>query len=352
MTAETEQTIARLDTLLDDSIAAVFALAEADALPLGDDTLPLYDVLRYHLGFLDADLRPERGDMGKRMRPKLCAYSCLAAGGALEQAVPVAAAIELLHNFTLVHDDIQDRSLLRRHRPTVWSRWGEAQAINAGDAMFVLAHLALNLLSDEQIDPSVIVRLSTALHHTTLRIVEGQVLDLSFEPRLDVTTTEYLRMISGKTVDIFQYATWAGAQVAGAGNDRATRFGDFGRALGTAFQLHDDILGIWGPSNATGKDAGDIARRKKTYPVVLLFERADADDRERLFSLYADDEIDAAGQANVLRLMDEYDIRHDAEDEVRRWHARARAALDVAQPVQPGRSLLEDVLRQLEVRTK
>jgi geranylgeranyl diphosphate synthase type I len=263
--------------LVDARIDAVFERATTDALPTHSSGVPLYDLLRYHLGYLNVDLKPERVDPGKRMRSKLCAFSCLAAGGALERAAPVAAAIELLHNFTLIHDDIQDRSELRRHRPTLWSRWGESQAINAGDALFVLAHLALNGLIDEGVSPETVLALSDAMHRMTLRIVEGQVLDLSFEQRDDVLAAEYLEMIGGKTAAICQFAAWAGAIVGGADQVKAELYGAFGQALGLGFQLRDDALGVWGATAQTGKDAGDIRRKKKSYPVLLLFERTVSD---------------------------------------------------------------------------
>lgn len=329
----------------------MIARAASAALRSRQFDLPLYDLLRYHLGYLNADLLPERVDPGKRMRSKLCAYSCLAAGGALERAVPVAAAIELLHNFTLIHDDIQDRSLLRRHRPTIWARWGEAQAINAGDAMFVLSHLALNGLAGEGVDSGTILALSNALHLTTLRIVEGQTLDLGYEHRSDVTAGEYLEMIGGKTAAICRFAAWAGALVAGADEERVERFGEFGQALGIGFQLRDDMLGIWASAEATGKDAGDLRRRKKAYPVLLLFERAEAGERDRLKQLYARNELDDAAVAEVLRFLETHEVQDAAIGETRRWHASAGAALRRAAPQPPGDALLDGLLRQLAERS-
>src|SRR5699024_6318453 len=142
--------------------------------------LPIYDVVRYHLGWVDESFGDDRADPGKRIRPMICLLVSGAAGGDPRDAVPVAAAIELLHNFTLMHDDIQDRSEYRRGRPTVWSRWGEAQAINAGDAAFALSQLALLKLRTGPTEPDVITEILGEFNRMTLRIVEGQVLDLEF----------------------------------------------------------------------------------------------------------------------------------------------------------------------------
>src|SRR5690606_32506573 len=197
--------------------------------------------------------------------------SCEALGGDGELAMPIAAAIEMIHNFTLIHDDIQDRSELRRHRPTIWALWGTAQAINAGDALFALGHLMLNATREAGVDPATVLDLSTELHHTTLRIVEGQVLDLGFEDRPEVSPREYLTMISGKTAAIIRYACLAGATVAGADAETAAHLAAFGQSLGMGFQIRDDLLGVWGKPEQTGKpEADDIRRRKKSLPILLL----------------------------------------------------------------------------------
>lgn len=339
-----------LDQRLDEWIARIFQTAEADALVTRSADLPLYDLLRYHLGYLNVDLQPERVNPGKRIRSKLCTYSSLAAGGNLEPAIPVAAAIELLHNFTLIHDDIQDRSLLRRHRPTLWARWGEAQAINAGDALFALAQLALIEAGSCDRDAACVLRLSREMQRMTLRIVEGQVLDLGFEGRHDVGPAEYVEMIGGKTAAICRFAAWAGAVVGGADELRAQRFGDFGFALGLGFQLHDDVLGIWGDEAATGKDAGDIRRKKKSYPVLVLFERAEAGERERLLELYARDELDDGAVDEIEALLEANDVRRTAEGEATRWHDAAVEALQLAEPHSAGEPLLEGLIRELAVR--
>lgn len=315
----------RVDALIDAEIDALLDTLAQDALPRATADLPVYDVLRYHLGMLDADFNRSRSHPGKRVRSKLCLACCEAAGGDPEQALPVAAAIELLHNFTLIHDDIQDGSVERRGRRTVWSIWGTAQAINAGDAMFAVAHLALDRLRLRGVVDHQILALARELHRTTLKIVEGQVLDLGFERRDDVEPTEYLTMIEGKTAAIMGYAAWSGAWLAGASAEQAAAFRGFGLALGLGFQIQDDLLGIWGAPDVTGKSAADdIRRRKQSLPLLLLGTRVDEPDRRLLRALYAEGELSSDEINVVLELLERYEIRPLVEAEVERWHGLAR----------------------------
>jgi geranylgeranyl diphosphate synthase, type I len=320
----TSTAIIEFDRWIESEIDAVLESVEEKASPIADSDLPLYAVLRYHLGILNRSFEPERSDQGKRLRSKFCLLCCEATGADPRLAVPVAAAVELLHNFTLIHDDIQDRSALRRHRDTVWTLWGIPQAINAGDAMFATAHLALNRSVQRGVPAETVLELSTELHQTTLRIVEGQVLDLGFEQRDDVVPEEYLTMIDGKTSAIIRFACWAGARVGNASPASLPAFQQFGRALGMGFQIRDDFLGVWGAETTTGKPfADDVRRRKQSLPVLLLKERADPTERARINSLYLQDELDAEDITVLLDLFDRYEVSDSVQSEVMRWHDRA-----------------------------
>ena len=313
-----------VDALIDPHLVA--AVAELDPLPS-----QLGGMARYHLGWVNAALTPVANgaaDRGKRIRPGVALLSCAAAGGDPATAGPLAAAIELLHNFTLVHDDIQDGSPSRRHRPTVWSIWGAGQAINAGDALFAVSQLALFRLVEAGVPPALVLRLATGFNRMTAEIVGGQVLDLSFEGRDDVTPAAYLEMISGKTAAIVRFAAWAGALLAGALEAVADRYGAFGRALGLGFQVRDDLLGIWGDPAMTGKAAADdIRRRKQSLPILVLRQRANPAQRAELNDLYARPEIDNAGTRRVLTLLAEHDVRTTVETEVRGFHDQAHREL-------------------------
>jgi len=237
-------------------------------------------MLNYHLGFADHHGAPAAAASGKRIRPMLTLLSCEACGGDWQMALPAAAAVELLHNFSLIHDDIEDRDELRRGRPTLWKVWGEAQAINAGDAMFAFAHLALLRSAERGAPVERVVRAMRAFDEMCIRLTIGQHLDLSFESRGDVTADEYMRMIEGKTAALTSAACEIGALIGGADDETVQAFAAFGRWLGVSFQLQDDVLGIWGDPAVTGKRDSDLAHGKKTLPVLYAAER-DARLQER-----------------------------------------------------------------------
>lgn len=315
------------------------SIEEAVSALSGPDPL-LSEMVRYHLGLNDGRMGTSRESApaarGKRLRPTLAILCCQAAGGVAERAAPLAAAIELLHNFTLIHDDIQDESTHRRHRPTVWHRWGSAQAINAGDALFAAAHLPLLRLPEAGVPASLTLRLIEAFDRMTVEIVQGQVLDLSFEGRANVSADDYVRMIAGKTAAIVRFAAWAGALVGEASDMSAERFGAFGHALGMGYQIRDDLLGIWGSPATTGKtEADDIRRRKQSLPILLLREGADDQVRAELDALYRETEIDEAGVSRILSLLAAAGVRGRVESRVRSLHDSAEEALIAAACVGP-----------------
>lgn len=258
-------------------------------------------MLRYHLGWEDVEGRPVRSGGGKALRPTLCLLASEAAGGDWRKALPAAAALELVHNFSLVHDDIQDRDTERRHRPTVWSVWGEAQAINAGDALKALGGLAVLNLASEGVSSALVLDAACILEQATLEIVEGQALDLSFEERLDVTENEYLEMIEKKTGALLDCALRLGGLVGAADPTVAEALGRCGRLLGVAFQIRDDMLGVWGAESRTGKPlAADIRNRKKSLPVVYVLARSEGATAAELSRIYSQPHVSDADVSMVL----------------------------------------------------
>ncbi len=309
---------------------------------------------RFHLGWIETNGEPTAYDVrqsvqGKRIRPHLAFLSCAAVGGEPVRAAPLAAAIELLHNFTLIHDDIQDRSPNRRHRATVWRIWGDAQAINAGDALFALAQRALLRTDPVHVPSETLIQLLDAFNRMTIEIVRGQVLDLEFEGRANVTPSDYLAMIGGKTAAIVRYAAWAGAIVGGASEATAQGLGEFGEALGLGFQLRDDVLGIWGSDDETGKDqTDDIRRRKKSLPILMLLDRVQGEEAERLRERYRSDAIDETGVAEIRRLLETHGIHSDATAQVAHYHRIATESLDQVfggRPESESAALLQMVAR-------
>jgi geranylgeranyl diphosphate synthase, type I len=298
---------------------------------IGDSSLPLYHMMRYHLGWVDASgqARPAKG--GKLLRPSLCLYSCESVKGDWRVALPAAAAVELLHNFTLIHDDIEDGDHERRGIPTVWHIWGQPQAINAGDAMHILARLALLKLEEKRVSAEKVIRAARLLDETCLRLCEGQYLDISYEERLDIGIDEYLEMISGKTAALFECSLKLGAMLGTDDEETIEHLGQFARNLGLAFQVQDDVLGIWGKTSVTGKSsATDIMKKKKTLPIVYGMEKADADQRASLLRIYGQELIAESDVPDVLNILDGLNARQYAGDVVRQYCEKAMEKLDQA----------------------
>jgi geranylgeranyl diphosphate synthase type I len=297
-------------------------------------------MLNYHLGWTD-DATPQA--TGKRIRPLLCLLACTAAGGHWEQALPLAAAVELIHNFSLIHDDIQDNSELRRGRQTVWVKWGQPLAINAGDAMFTLAHLAPQRLTALGVPAEVALAALAELDYTCVALTQGQYLDMTFEQRTEVSVAEYLAMIEKKTAALIAAATYLGAAVAGAPPERLAHYHAYGWNLGLAFQLQDDLLGIWGNPRVTGKSAAsDLEKRKKSLPVVFGLERLPAFGAAYALPHQAGEPVES-----LVEILDELGARRYVEQQVQTTTSQARQSLALACPAEPAGTALVELTDQL-----
>ena len=287
----------------------------------------LYNMLRYHMGWQDEHGRPYRKKSGKFMRPTLCLLSCQAVEGNVLQILPAAAALELIHNWSLIHDDIEDAGYERHHRPTVWKLWGQSQAINAGDAMFTLAYLGLLKLKDNGIADKKIAHSIQMLTEAVLQLCEGQYLDITYESRRNVTIEDYLDMIAKKTAALMATSTSLGAYLGSEDGKLIDSFYLFGKELGIAYQIRDDILGIWGTEDNTGKSANDISQKKKTLPVVYGLQNSNHEEGERLLKLYSQQSIQGEHITEVLSILDRLGARDYAQDLVRQHCRQALAQL-------------------------
>ena len=314
---------------VDEEIRALLSAAEPSL-------QPFYGMMLYHLG-----LDSTRGPSGKRLRPVLCTLVYEALAGDARPALPAAAAIELLHNFTLIHDDIEDQDPARHHRPTVWNVWGVPQAINAGDGMFAVSRLAVQRLRGFPAER--VLAFAELIDQACVRVCEGQFLDISFEMRTDVTTERYRAMAAKKTGALFAAAAQGAALL--ATDDRSVRetFARFGDAFGQAFQAYDDVLGIWASTERTGKvEMNDLTKRKKTLPVVLGFERAQGRTRERLAALFAPTApLPVENVEQIREILDELGVRSLIESEIATQRSRALNALRGIAPVALARQPLE-----------
>lgn len=301
-------------------------------MPTANDS-ETYRLLRYHLGWIDQQGDPVDTSVsqGKALRPTLCLFACEALASEYSRALPASAALELIHNFSLIHDDIQDQDVERRHQPTVWHLWGIPKAIWSGNAMQCTGDLALLDVAGANVPATTAVRVSDILTESYLEMIQGQCMDLDFESRTDIKADEYLYMIACKTGALIRSALQIGALLATEDAATVNAFAEFGNHLGQAFQIRDDYLGIWGDQATLGKATGnDIRRRKKSYPVVYALERASGQAMEDLLRIYGQEELEEDDVQRVLAVLDEVGSQEQSQ---RVTEAAAARALESLRPV-------------------
>jgi geranylgeranyl diphosphate synthase type I len=305
-----------IDTAMRASVKQILATTGTDELKT------YYGQMEYHLGWVDASLQPTPNNGGKLLRPTLLllAYEAAGAWGLvkeksedttyLQRALPAAVAIELTHNFTLIHDDIEDGDIERRHRPALWTVWNTAQAINTGDGMFALARFALWDVLEQGVDSTIATRLAALLDHVVLVMAEGQYLDISSEDRPTISVAMYIDMIQRKTAALMSCAAEMGARLGTTNPEIIEHLRSFGQAIGIAFQIRDDLLGIWATRAELGKtQAGDIYRCKKTLPILHALEHATARDRNRLQKIYRQEKLLPENVEEVLNIFQHTETR-------------------------------------------
>ncbi len=269
-----------------------------------------YGQMQYHLGWVDESFQTIAGaNMGKLMRPAITLWAALLAAAtagnsvsqALKQALPAAVSLELLHNFSLIHDDIEDQDILRRHRKTVWAIWGAAQGINTGDGMFSLARIALWQILEHGCSLETAVQLGKIFDTTCILLCEGQYMDMSFEKNSGITTDAYMKMIGRKTGALIQTAMTFGAMIGAPDKPEIIHtLETIGGALGAAFQIRDDILGIWANSSELGKtSAGDLRRKKMTLPVIWTLNNCSDEHKAVITKI-----LEQSGEASDTQIAD------------------------------------------------
>ncbi|MBM3138536.1 MAG: polyprenyl synthetase family protein [Chloroflexi bacterium] len=250
---------------------------------------------------------------GKRIRPLLTTLCTTAAGEDWEKAIHAACAIELIHNFSLIHDDIEDNGETRRGKPAVWTRWGLAKGINAGDAMFAAAFAVM--CSQTELTPQQSNACTRLLAQTCIALTEGQQLDIGYETRESITIDNYMQMIKRKTAALISCCTEMGALIGGLGENDRNLFRSFGENLGIAFQILDDWLGIWGDPTVTGKSVcSDLLEKKKSYPVILGMHKSKRFHEKWILGNSTLDEIPIIADWLV-----KVGIQDEVEGEIRKW---------------------------------
>ena len=261
---------------------------------------------------------------GKRLRPVLLLITAEAFGGSVEEAMPAAMAVEIFHNFTLLHDDIMDNADVRRGKPSVFARWGGNVALLSGDAMLITAykHLA-------RVAAPVLPRVMQLFGDMALEVCEGQQYDMDFEHKAEVSVEEYMLMIERKTSALLSGSAMIGATMAGAADEDIKRIYRFATELGLAFQLQDDMLDSYGDEALGKKIGGDILEGQQTYLMVQALNRANAEEREALRTTHLRKELtDAEKIATVKALYDKLDVKHAAEQQIELRFERALSVLD------------------------
>ena len=262
---------------------------------------------------------------GKRMRPALLLMACELFGGDVNKAIPPALAIEVFHNFTLMHDDIMDKAPLRRGKTTVHERWNQNVAILSGDVMLIQGYMLMM-----QVDNSILRQVLDIFNQTAVGVCEGQQIDMEFETRDVVDINEYINMIRLKTAVVLGGALKIGALIGGAPQQDADLLSAFGEQLGIAFQLQDDILDVYGDPEKFGKQVGgDIISNKKTYLLIKALELAQGEQAIELNALLNASHLDNAEKVNaVTRIYNELDIRQYAETAMQTYADKAFEALE------------------------
>ncbi len=329
-------------------LSLLLADTEAEILRVVRDhdpsTVGVYEMIRYHLG-----LDGSSGPRGKRMRPLLGLLAYASIAGDHAAALPGAAAVELGHNFSLVHDDIEDGDVERRHRATLWALHGVAQAINTGDLIFSLSRVALHRLTDLGFSDAKVLRLMRLYDETCVLLCEGQYIDIATSAADEPMTVDlYFDMIGRKTAALISASIEAGALLATDDERVIAGYRRFGWSLGLAFQLNDDLLGIWGEEHQTGKEPTDIARHKKTLPVLYAFEHATTADRARLSALRAKPEPNSGDITEIVAILERAGAREFTRSEAHRHRDEALAELDDLTVVDPAaREKLTGIIRSV-----
>ena len=315
---------------------------------LTQDSPKVYDMLRYYLGWVDEEGNPTVATEGKFLRPTLCLFACEASGGSVRQAMPAAVALELIHSFSLIHDDIQDQDETRHHRKTLWAAWGMPKALIAGNVLRVIADTSLEGLVREGVEAARALAVVRQLTHAYLAMIEGQYLDLSYEGRSEVGMPQYLDMIARKTGALISCAFTMGALIGSNSDENLEAFRESGRSLGVLFQIRDDILGVWGEEETTGKPVGaDIIRKKNSFPVVYAMSASRGEDLQQLRDIYAKEQVSESDATTVLRKMDSLETRGHAGALAAEHCDRARDALAGIEMTADARSQMDELLRFL-----
>lgn len=288
---------------------------------------------------------------GKRARPISTLAACEMFGGNANDAINQAIAVEIFHNFTLVHDDIMDNASLRRGKKTVHEKWDTSLAILSGDAMMILAYQYLQK-SSSKLAPGTLENLLSNFNKTAIKVCEGQQMDMNFETSHDVSLSDYLSMIKLKTAVLLGESLRVGAIMAGANEENQHLIYDFGKDFGIAFQIQDDILDLYGDSDKFGKQiGGDILAGKKSYLYLKALDKADTKTKNKLTTTYYSSTLGDDEKINLVQsIFDDLDVKSSAKAEMNRYYLSAGIALSTIEIEDSKKEILKGFAENLMVR--
>ena len=293
-----------------------------------EDGAGIYQMLRYCMGWSDQYGNLTNKTVGKLLRPSLCLFTCESVSSSVDKALPAAVTLELIHNFSLIHDEIQDFDEKRHHRPTLWTLWGIPRSLVAGDVLKIIAESSLErMLHIESAERS--IKCLSLVTEACLEMIEGQYMDINFEGKIDIGLDQYMKMISLKTGALIRCSVEIGANVGSSGNVEITNcFRRSGSYLGYLFQITDDILGVWGVEEETGKSVGsDVRRKKNSLPIVHAMTTSSESCRNAMRRLFAKEELLDTDVLEILDVLDHADSRRYCQDLAEVYAEKAIAAI-------------------------
>ncbi|MYC28758.1 MAG: hypothetical protein F4X65_01525 [Chloroflexi bacterium] len=287
----------------------------------------LFNLLRYQLGWTDQDGNPEQTGSRASFHALLAPAVCEAVSGDIKPSLPVAAAVELVYHFSLVHGDVQAGRVDAQSRPSIWWIWGPSQAINAGDGFHAMARVAMMRLGEQGVPPERVLAATEMLDRSCLAMCEGQFSDLAFQDRLLVTTGEYDDMIALKTGALTACAAAGGILAAGGNDDQLATFRKAGQNLGKAWQISRDVADFWGRCG-DGITASNVLNKKKSLPLIHALEQAGTSEKRELGTIYMKRVLEGRDMSRVIEIMDSTGARAYSEERAAELVSLAMAAIE------------------------
>lgn len=298
--------------------------------------------MRYHLGWVDEQGQAQSGTAPLNIQSAVALASCDALSGDYKDALPVAASVDLIYNFTLVHGDVQAGRAEAGDRPSIWWVWGPAQAINAGDGLHSLGRTTMMRLAQKNVPADRVLRAVRSLDLACLSLCEGQYMDLEFQDQMLVTTASYLDMIGRKAGALTACAAESGALVAGASDELCSAMSEMGRSIGMAWQIARDIDDLWG-ERGDGMTPSNVLNKKKSLPLVHTLETADVSVKRELGAIYMKRVLEAEDVAKMIEILDSTDAKQVSQSKAQELVDQALAGLDGVS--QEGKDALAEIGR-------